>query len=150
MPNCPHCQNGHFHGTDVECINGVLIDVDVAHEGWQRDVNYPAAPCGSADSEWPEDDRGCQARLEEWAFWGAAVPEPDPLEAMRCVGIQHGLVSALVVLKIRLDRMRATLARIPPHHAAVRRRYADTIAPLAEARDEIDKELRNLQAGNEK
>lgn len=46
---CKHCQNGWFHdqryGPDVECVNGVLIDIDVYTEGWQRDLNYPVAPC---------------------------------------------------------------------------------------------------------
>lgn len=70
MDNCRHCRNGWFERTDVECINGVLIDVDVAHEGWQRDVEYPAAPCISKSGEWPKRDRGCQKRLREWAESG--------------------------------------------------------------------------------
>lgn len=68
---CPHCNYGHFEGTDVECVNGVLIDIDVAHEGWQRDVCYPLAPChpdfGKPESEQQND---CQERLAEWASWG--------------------------------------------------------------------------------
>lgn len=39
---CPHCKNGWFDdqrfGTDVECVNGVLIDVDEYHDGWQTDL----------------------------------------------------------------------------------------------------------------
>ena len=45
---CKHCQNGWFDGRfgqDVECVNGVLIDIDEYHEGWQRDCLYPVAPC---------------------------------------------------------------------------------------------------------
>lgn len=46
--SCPHCNNGWLgnrYGEDVECVNGVLIDIDVYFEGWQRDVAYPPAPC---------------------------------------------------------------------------------------------------------
>lgn len=42
--DCKHCRNG-FMGGDVECVNGVLIDIDVFTEGWERDVIYPPAPC---------------------------------------------------------------------------------------------------------
>ena len=70
MVDCKHCKNGWFDdqrfGTDVECVNGVLIDIDVAREGWQRDVEYPSAPCVSRLGEWPKGDMGCQARLREW------------------------------------------------------------------------------------
>jgi hypothetical protein len=34
--NCKHCRDGFFDGRfgqDVECVNGVLIDIDEAHEG---------------------------------------------------------------------------------------------------------------------
>jgi hypothetical protein len=47
--HCKHCQNGWFDdqrfGQDVECVNGVLIDIDVYHEGWARDTILPVAPC---------------------------------------------------------------------------------------------------------
>lgn len=42
--DCTHCTNGHIAG-DVECINGVLIDIDEFTEGHQRDLIYPPAPC---------------------------------------------------------------------------------------------------------
>lgn len=71
---CTHCKNGWFEdqrfGCDVECVNGILIDIDEAHEGWQRDVNYPVAPCHPmwpkqcADEDFPDDS---QERLEAWA-----------------------------------------------------------------------------------
>jgi hypothetical protein len=71
---CTHCRNGFLDnrfGQDVECVNGVLIDIDEAHEGWQRDVVYPVAPCHpmwtrqqSGDDEFPND---CQERLRQWA-----------------------------------------------------------------------------------
>lgn len=71
---CAHCSNGWFDdqrfGTDVECVNGVLIDIDVAHEGWQRDVVYPPAPCIAKQFEYgesPEWGSECQKRLEDWA-----------------------------------------------------------------------------------
>lgn len=47
--NCKYCKNGWFedqrYGCDVECVNGILIDIDVYMEGWQKDLNYPVAPC---------------------------------------------------------------------------------------------------------
>lgn len=74
---CKHCRNGFLDnkfGQDVECVNGVLIDIDVAHEGWQRDVNYPVAPCHpmwdrqtAGDEDLPND---CQERLARWADTG--------------------------------------------------------------------------------
>lgn len=50
---CKHCQNGWFDpksggsyfGQDVECVNGVLIDIDVYMDGYPRDTLYPVAPC---------------------------------------------------------------------------------------------------------
>lgn len=70
---CKHCQNGWFHdqryGQDVECVNGVLIDIDVAHEGWQRDTDYPVAPCHPMwkrqQSGRSFDNDSCE-RLERW------------------------------------------------------------------------------------
>lgn len=41
---CQFCKNG-YRGSDVECVNGILIDIDEYTEGWQRDVIYPPAPC---------------------------------------------------------------------------------------------------------
>lgn len=41
---CLHCKHG-FMGSDIECVNGVLIDIDEFTEGWQTDVLYPPAPC---------------------------------------------------------------------------------------------------------
>lgn len=91
MGDCKHCRNGWFDdqrfGADVECVNGVLIDIDEAHEGWQRDVVYPVAPCHpmwsrqqAGDEDFPND---CQERLETWASLGTeddhAAPEmTDP------------------------------------------------------------------------
>lgn len=79
---CKHCQNGWFHdqrfGQDVECVNGVLIDIDVATEGWAPDVDYPVAPCHpmwerqeAGDEDFPND---CQERLTAWA----QPEEPTP------------------------------------------------------------------------
>lgn len=71
--SCPHCRIGFLenrYGQDVECVNGVLIDIDVAHEGAQRDVIYPVAPCHpmwsrqqAGDENFPND---CQERLRAW------------------------------------------------------------------------------------
>ncbi len=74
MSDCRHCRNGFFDnqrfGQDVECVNGILIDIDVAHEGWQRDTDYPVAPCHpmwarqqSRDGHFVND---CQERLAQW------------------------------------------------------------------------------------
>lgn len=77
MSPCPHCRNGFLEnkfGQDVECVNGVLIDIDEAHEGWQGDVNYPVAPCHpmwsrqqAGDENFPND---CQERLQAWCDVG--------------------------------------------------------------------------------
>lgn len=53
MRDCKHCRNGHFHhngggfyfGQDVECVNGVLIDIDEFNEGHSPDLIRPVAPC---------------------------------------------------------------------------------------------------------
>jgi hypothetical protein len=69
MSACKHCQNGWFDdqrfGMDVECVNGVLIDIDTAHEGWVRDVQYPLAPCHPRFQSQEQNDS--QQRLAEWA-----------------------------------------------------------------------------------
>lgn len=64
---CEHCQNGWFDdqrfGCDVECVNGILIDIDEYNDGWQRDVCYPVAPCHpmwamqQADEDFPNDSQ---------------------------------------------------------------------------------------------
>ena len=71
---CRYCRNGWFEdqrfGQDVECINGILIDVDVAHDGRQTDVDYPVAPC---HPHWADQCDGIdfendsQERLNAWA-----------------------------------------------------------------------------------
>lgn len=71
---CKHCQNGWFqdqrYGQDIECVNGILIDIDVAHEGWPRDTDFPVAPCHPM---WVKQCRGENfrndtfERLEEWS-----------------------------------------------------------------------------------
>ncbi|WP_112383318.1 hypothetical protein [Sphingomonas carotinifaciens] len=73
-PACLHCRNGFFDnqrfGQDVECVNGVLIDIDEAHEG-ASDVIRPVAPCHpmwaqqqrDPDGDWPNDSI---ERLEAW------------------------------------------------------------------------------------
>lgn len=53
MSDCKHCRNGFFDpkgsgfyfGQDVECVNGVLIDIDEFNEGHGPDVVRPVAPC---------------------------------------------------------------------------------------------------------
>lgn len=75
-PNaCVHCVNGFFQGhrfgLDVECVNGILIDIDEAYEG-ARDVIHPVAPCHPC---WNKQKRDPDAetwvndsieRLEKW------------------------------------------------------------------------------------
>lgn len=68
--NCKHCKNGWLDnrfGQDVECVNGILIDIDVYHEGYRRDALYPVAPC---HPDWQRQCAGeenvgldCQERL---------------------------------------------------------------------------------------
>jgi len=75
VKNCRHCQNGWFphgrFGQDVECVNGVLIDIDEAHEG-AGDVIHPVAPCHPmwskqlADPDGETWDNDSIERLEEW------------------------------------------------------------------------------------
>lgn len=79
MSDCKHCKNGWFegrrYGEDVECVNGVLIDIDVAHEGWQRDTLYPLAPCHpNFKKQTPNDS---QERLAAWASWGSDADEKE-------------------------------------------------------------------------
>ena len=83
------CDGGGFLDCgDLWCVNGVLIDIDVANEGWQQDVIYPPAPCcacevcgGSGDAVdgecasclgtgWPGGVDESQDRLERWATTG--------------------------------------------------------------------------------
>lgn len=69
--DCKHCRNGFLenrYGQDVECVNGVLIDIDVYTEGWPRDEVFPVAPCHLM---WPRQlagdesfDNDSQERLE--------------------------------------------------------------------------------------
>lgn len=70
---CRFCHGGWLdnrYGQDVECVNGVLIDIDVATEGWQRDVAYPVAPCHpsyAAQAKGDDFDNDTQERLAAWA-----------------------------------------------------------------------------------
>lgn len=96
MAECVHCHRGNLrdagYPSDFECVNGIAIDIDEAHEGWQPDVVYPPAPChpaycptcrGSGEQELgdcPDCTAGyrgeidCKDRLEAWA---AASREPE-------------------------------------------------------------------------
>ena len=83
---CPHCANGFLfnnYGQDVECVNGVLIDIDVANEGWEMDVDYPPAPCQrNKRGEWKSGRNESQERLSEWADRGdgeATSAPPAPM-----------------------------------------------------------------------
>lgn len=75
---CKFCESGWLnnrYGTDVECVNGVLIDIDVATEGWQRDVAYPVAPCHPAyalQAKGEDFDNDSQERLAAWSGDGGA------------------------------------------------------------------------------
>ncbi len=42
--NCKHCVNGYLN-SDIECKNGILIDLDEYLEGPPHDHIYPPAPC---------------------------------------------------------------------------------------------------------
>lgn len=76
MATCNHCSNGFLDnrfGQDVECVNGVLIDIDEWHEGYASDVVRPVAPChpmwqrqlADPDGETWENDS--IERLEAWS-----------------------------------------------------------------------------------
>jgi hypothetical protein len=71
--NCKHCRNG-FRGSDVECVNGVLIDIDEYTEGWPRDHSYPPAPCHvdycSSCCGTGEDDGGDCAKCDGSGYMG--------------------------------------------------------------------------------
>ena len=61
MASCEHCRNGWLgnrYGEDVECVNGVLIDIDVFYEGWPRDACYPPAPCQACEKCRGTGERG--------------------------------------------------------------------------------------------
>ena len=82
--NCTHCKSGWLDRGDIECVNGVLIDIDEAHEVWQQDVLYPPSPCqacSSCDGEafggqiecptcnstgWKSGKNESLSRLKEW------------------------------------------------------------------------------------
>jgi len=86
--SCTLCKNGYLNRGDMECVNGVLIDIDEAHEGAQMNVSYPPAPCQACPScegmaytgevECPDCNEtgwlsGCdesRERLAEWARGG--------------------------------------------------------------------------------
>jgi len=78
--DCKFCNQGYFDcggsyyfGQDIECVNGVLIDIDEAHEGWQPDVCYPLAPCHpNYETQEPNDSD------ERLAAWTANCTTPAP------------------------------------------------------------------------
>lgn len=106
MSECKHCQNGYFPGSETECVNGVLIDIDEAHEGWRRDVCYPLAPCHPEFGK-PEEDQvnDSQERLAAWAALGAESEEEAPLltraEAATLAGLRAGTLRAVPVDLLR-------------------------------------------------
>lgn len=80
MSDCAHCRYGYFDGRfgqDVECVNGILIDIDEANEG-ASDVCHPVAPCHphwddqQAGREFPNDS------IERLAAWRAFAEEGRP------------------------------------------------------------------------
>lgn len=86
--SCQHCINGWFqdqrYGQDVECVNGVLIDIDEAHEGIGSDVVRAVAPCHPcwakqlADPDGKTWENDSIERLEEWR---TASTTPQPKQA---------------------------------------------------------------------
>lgn len=110
--HCKHCRSGFLDnrfGTDIECVNGVLIDIDVAHEGWARDVIYPPAPCiaemwaGGEHEGWFGE---CQRRLSGWADI-QTEPIPRVGAAIACAASSKGGE------RDALPRARAALAKEP-------------------------------------
>lgn len=105
---CQHCRTGYLDRGDLECVNGVLVDIDVAHEGWQRDVAYPPAPCMACKkcggtggrgrgqcrscngSGWRSGQNESQERLSDWAASRQCDDAADPtggLEPIRQIAI---------------------------------------------------------------
>lgn len=76
---CPHCRNGWLDnrfGQDVECVNGVLIDIDEAHEGATDVVRFvaPCHPCWEkqkADPGAETWDNDSIERLNAWRVKGS-------------------------------------------------------------------------------
>lgn len=71
MSDCPHCKNGFLgnrFGADIECVNGILIDIDEAHEG-PSDVCYPVAPCHPRWSDQQAGRRFSDDSRERLATW---------------------------------------------------------------------------------
>lgn len=78
MTDCVKCRNGWLDCGDFECVNGVLIDIDEAHEGAQIDICYPPAPCMACekcaakgctacnDTGWRGGIDNSQELLAEW------------------------------------------------------------------------------------
>ncbi len=76
MTDCKHCRNGFFDGNrfgvDVECVNGVLIDIDEAHEGISPNTVRQVAPCHPCWEKQKSDPDGetwyndSIERLEAW------------------------------------------------------------------------------------
>lgn len=61
MQHCKHCRDGWFNGRfgqDVECVNGVLIDIDEFNEGWSGNTIHPVAPCHPMYSRQCKDPDG--------------------------------------------------------------------------------------------
>ncbi|SMC45560.1 hypothetical protein [Novosphingobium sp. B1] len=80
---CKHCHNGFLDGRfgqDVECVNGVLIDIDEAHEGVSPDVVRPVAPCHPCWEKQLSDPDG-----ETWEN-----DSIERLEAWRGAEVSHG------------------------------------------------------------
>lgn len=95
---CKFCNNGWLenkYGEDVECVNGVLIDIDTAMEGWRRDVIYPVAPCHPMwERQQEEDDfpNDSQERLAEWA--GSPMTRPTAMDIERALDAAFAAVLA--------------------------------------------------------
>ena len=69
---CQHCKNGYLanrFGQDVECVNGILIDIDEYNEGWDESIVRPVAPCHPgwskqrADENWSTSLQDIHSRL---------------------------------------------------------------------------------------
>lgn len=86
--HCKLCRGGWFagqFGPDVECVNGVLIDIDEAHDG-QSDVIYPVAPCHPCWSKQIDHPDGLTwendsiERLEAWRLSMTKPMKPQPID----------------------------------------------------------------------
>ncbi len=135
---CKFCNQGYFDcggpyyfGQDVECVNGVLIDIDEAHEGWQPDVCYPLAPCHpNYETREPNDS---DERLAAWASLGEAAMTHDNVTDIE-KRLRNFALNTLALIPDKLQQYPKTepdlIIKGFSHQCDLLTEAADTIATL--------------------